>query len=342
MTSRPIDNMPDARTDTSTLPPPEHPDPDPDLRGHDPTGDTDHTELTEPAIDGAPPHPPGHEIAPGYRVLAHMRRGKDCDLYDAWSERRFSRCVLKTLTPDHSGSRFARRHLLAEGRLLLSLTHPHIARGYELLRPPPPAPPVLVSETLPGATLAYLIEDLQLRLPDDALGHLGRHLCSALRYLHAQGYLHLDIKPSNIISAGGRAQLIDLGLARRPGPCPRGPGTPAYMAPEQVRGGTLTPAADVWGIGLVLYHAATGHQPFDQPGHTRSARARTITAELAEHYPQLTHRPPHLRARRRLPRPAADVIDACLYPDPTQRPTLEQLDTALTTLTSDPETPTPT
>lgn len=305
------------------------------LKDPDPTGGV---------VDGPPPHPPGHELAPGYRVISHLGRGKDCDLYDAWSDQRFSRCVLKTLTPQRAGSRTARRHLLAEGRLLLSLTHPHIARGYELLHRPPPDPPALVLETLPGVTLAFIVDDLAQRLPAEALGHLGRHMCSALRYLHTRGYLHLDVKPSNIISAGGRAQLIDLGITRRIGQVPPRSGTPAYMAPEQVLGGVLTPATDVWGLGLVLYHAATGHQPFDQPGHTNSTHTHTPSAtgpnpDHAEHYLQLTHRAPRIRARRRLPRPVAEVIDTCLNPDPTRRPTLEQLDTALTTLTDHTDTP---
>ena len=194
-------------------------------------------------------------------------------------------------------------------------------------------------ETLPGVTLAFIVDDLAQRLPAEALGHLGRHVCSALRYLHTRGYLHLDVKPSNIISAGGRAQLIDLGIARRIGRVPPRSGTPAYMSPEQVHGGVLTPATDVWGLGLVLHHAATGHQPFDQPGHTNSTHTPTGTgSDTAEHYPQLTQRAPRIRARRRLPRPVAEVIDACLNPDPTRRPTLEQLDTALTTLTDDIDT----
>lgn len=295
--------------------------------------------ATVPAY-GAAPHSPGHEIAPGYRVIAHMRRGKDCDLYDAWSHERFSRCVIKTLTPEQSCTPQARRLLLREGRLLLSLTHPHIVRAYELLRPRPPQPPMLVMETLPGVTLDYVIDTLGERLPDEALGHLGRHLCSAVRYLHAHGFLHLDIKPSNIISSAGRAQLIDLGLARPPGPCPRGPGTPAYMAPEQARGGILSATTDTWAIGLVLYHAATGHHPFDipdpsVPDHSASQHHRTATADLPGHYPQLARRAPRIRARRRLPRPVADLIDACLSPDPAGRPALDDLDTALTTLTDD-------
>lgn len=197
---------------------------------------------------------------------------------------------------------------------------------------------MLVLETLTGVTLGHIVDHLEQRLPEQALGHLGRQLCSAVRYLHSQGYLHLDIKPGNIISSGGRALLIDLGVARPPGPCRRGPGTPAYMAPEQIRGGHLGPAADVWGIGLVLYHAATGHQPFDLAGPSGSDGRETATGDLPGRYPQLARRAPRIRARRRLPRPVAEVIDACLSPDPGRRPTLQRLDGTLAILTGEAET----
>jgi serine/threonine protein kinase len=310
--------------------------PEPTDRHRGPTAGRDQGAAGPPSRPGGPPpHPPGHDIAPGYRVVEHMRRGEECDLYDAWSIDRFSRCVIKTLKPDRSTDPHARRHLLREGRLLMRMTHPHIVRAYELLRPRPSQPPMLVLETLPGVTLGYILDELGQRLPQQALGHLGRHLCSAVRYLHSFGHLHLDIKPGNIISSAGRAQLIDLGVARPPGPCRRGPGTPAYMAPEQARGGTLGPATDVWGIGLVLYHAATGHQPFDLPGPSRSDRRATTTGDLERRYPQLTLRAPRIRARRRLPRPVAEVIDACLSPDPHRRPTIEHLDATLAALTEE-------
>src|SRR4051794_285763 len=90
------------------------------------------------------------------------------------------------------------------------------------------------------------------------------HLCSALHYLHSQGYLHIDVKPSNVIAYNGSAKLLDLSIARPPGRAKRGVGTRQYMAPEQVRGATLTEATDVWGVGATLYEAATGAMPFPE------------------------------------------------------------------------------
>jgi serine/threonine protein kinase len=189
----------------------------------------------------------------------------------------------------------------------------------------------LVLENLTGATLSYLLDGGRQRLGAADLGHLGQHLCSALRYLHSRGHLHLDVKPSNIIADQGVARLIDLSLARPPGRCCAGVGTPGYMSPEQVTGGDLGPPADVWGVGLVLYQAATATQPFDLPDRASSASSNTST--LSRCHTQLARPAPKIRARRRLPADVADVIDACLHRDPDQRPTLERLDAALAALT---------
>jgi serine/threonine protein kinase len=293
-------------------------------------------ELAEPVLtgrepDGPPPHPPGHQLAPGYVVVEHVRRGEDLDCYEAWSVQRYCRCFIKTLRPDAAADVSARRHLAREARLLLSLTHPHLVRAYDYVTPADGQPPLLVLENLTGATLSYILHGGRERLGAADLGHLGQHLCSALRYLHSRDHLHLDVKPSNIIASDGVARLIDLSLARRPGRCAAGVGTPGYMSPEQVCGGHLGPPADVWGVGLVLYQAATGTQPFDLPD--RSTSASSCTSTMARCQTLLARPAPKIRSRRRLPTCVAEVIDACLQRDPDQRPTLQHLDAALDALT---------
>jgi serine/threonine protein kinase len=275
-----------------------------------------------------PPYEAGQEIAPGIRVLEHLRRGADLDVYDCWSLARYSRCFVKTVRPDRAQSRGTRRRLVREGRLLLSFTHPHLVRAYDLVDEGPPNLPVLVLETLTGATLSHLLRRGR-RLPLRDVAFLGRQLCSAIRYLHDHGYLHLDLKPSNIIAEGGRARVIDLSLARRPGRRTRGGrGTSTHMSPEQARGGELTTAADVWGVGLVLYEAVTGHRPFDDP-RTGSTSARS--------YLQLTRSAPPVRTLRRLPTALATALDACLADLPAARPTLAELDDCLAAITGRPE-----
>jgi serine/threonine protein kinase len=218
--------------------------------------------------------------------------------------------------------------LVREGRLLLSCAHPHLVRAYDLFAARG-EPPVLVLEMLPGPSLKTVLAQ-HGRLPGPVLGHLGRHLCSAARYLHDRGHLHLDIKPSNVVVAGGLARLVDLGLAGPPGPCRAGVGTARSMAPEQALGEEVNAATDAWGIGLVLYEAATGHRPFgDGSDHWTCSCGNPDCSWTEPRYLQLERTAPRVRARRRLPPAVAEVIDACLRPDPAQRPPLDELDAAL-------------
>src|SRR5438034_395506 len=136
--------------------------------------------MTSNAPNEPKPYAPGQEPAPGYRVIAHLRRGGDLDVYDAWSEHRYCRCFLKMPRPDRVRNGSVRRRLLLEGRLLLSFTHPNLVRAYDLVEPGPNQAPVLVLETLTGATLSHLLHGRRRRLDTSDVAHLGRHLCSAI------------------------------------------------------------------------------------------------------------------------------------------------------------------
>ncbi len=250
----------------------------------------------------------GTAIAPGYEVLEHLSRGRELDVYDVWSEDRACRCVAKVLRPDVRFDQPAQRRLRREGRLLRRLAHPHLVRAYEIVELE--QGPVVVLETLEGATLSHLIRDQGRVLPAAEIAHLGLHLCSAMHYLHAHGHLHLDLKPSNVISEYGRAKVIDMSLARRPGKVPAGLGTRQYLSPEQARGDRAEAATDVWGVGAVLWAAATRLRPFPR------------TEGPPE---QLERRAASVAAHRRLPRRLAQAIDGCLEPEPAARPTLAEL-----------------
>jgi serine/threonine protein kinase len=249
---------------------------------------------------------PGAELAPGYDVIAHLKRTRVLDTYDVWSEERRARCVAKTLRPELAEDTRARRALAREARTLMAFTHPHIVRAYEYLARPQPT---LILETLQGATLARLLEDSPRGyLPPSDLGWLGLHLCSALAYTHSQGLLHLDLKPSNVISDRGQAKLIDFSIARRPGRIRPGIGTPTYMSPEQRRGGRVDAATDVFGLGMVLFEAATGG--------LGEAGAR-------------------VDGRRRLPKALRRCIEGTLSAERRVRPSLAELEAALMQVAAD-------
>jgi serine/threonine protein kinase len=211
--------------------------------------------------------------------------------------------------------------LLREGKLLLRLTHPHIVRAYELQTSPAP---LLILETLPGETLSHLLERRRRRLSMREVAHLGLHLCSAIRYLHRNDVLHLDLKPSNIIATQGMAKVLDLSVARPPGPHRGGIGTTRYMAPEQSVGGELGSYTDVWGIGVTLYEVATGEPACDGGDETSTTRARAIPC-----------RPKPVRRSRRVSASLASAIDRCLSFDPADRPSVDELTVQLGMIASE-------
>jgi serine/threonine protein kinase len=275
----------------------------------------------------------GALLAPGLRVIEHLARTRRLDTFEVWSEQRACSCVAKTLRPDRREDERARAALAHEGRLLLELTHPHIVRGYELVRAPEL---IVVMETLDGETLAHLVDRRPGGLDADEVAWLGLHLSSALRYLHGRGLLHLDVKPSNVVADAGRAKLIDLSLARPPGRCHAGVGTWCNLSPEQARGGRLGPAADVWGLGTVLYEAATGEPAFDDDESWTAGSSGTWDTgdQRAAGYPQLAGPAPSAAAGRRLPTGLVETIDACLAADPADRPSLDAVAARLADLTS--------
>ena len=257
----------------------------------------------------APPLGPGELLAPDYRAIMPLSRGQFLDIYDVWSEERACRCIAKVLRPEYIEDRGAQDSLLREGRTLKRLTHLHIVRAYDVIENPYP---VVILETLTGQTLDYLINTHRgRRLSLSNIVFLGVHLCSAMHYLHRQGLLHLDLKPSNIVSNLGVAKVLDLSIAQPPGHGNRGVGTPQYMAPEQCNGAVLTEATDAWGIGAVLFHAATGKPPFE--------------VEAGEKHQQLERRADPVRSQRRVPAAFAAAVDRCLDPEPAKRPTVDEL-----------------
>lgn len=278
----------------------------------------------------------GAVVTPGYRVLSLLSRGVEFETYDAWSEERFARCVVKTIRADRT-SPSNRARLRREGMLLTTADHPHLVRGYQTGSRPRP---FVVLETLSGATLGHLLTMRRRLLAAADVALLGSQLCAVLQFLHARGYLHLDVKPDNVIIEGGRAKLLDLSLAQPPGRVPPGLGTSAYMSPEQARGGRIASATDVWGVGITLYEAATRTNPFADPSagapdrDRRSSGSRPPTGRCAtcggpRDYLQLGERAPQIQRRRQLPRELADAINAALDPTATNRPTLSELDVVL-------------
>lgn len=259
----------------------------------------------------------GADLVPGYEEVSLLSRGSRLDTFDVYSRERFCRCVVKVVREDRAHEEHCREALLREGLLLRRLSHPHLVRAYEVMDRPRTA---IVLETLTGDTLAALVEDAPMSPADTAI--LGSHLVSVLGYLHHHDWLHLDVKPANIVVQGGRAILIDLSVVGRPGDGRPHAGTWGYLAPEQVHGRGLSPACDVFGLGVTLGEALTGLLPYGEEGRwRRGTSART----------------PSRSFRRRLdqaPPPLAELVRAAVNPDPQLRPLMTDMGSVLGSFTA--------
>jgi serine/threonine protein kinase len=153
---------------------------------------------------------------------------------------------------------------------------------------------------------------------------LGLHVASVIHYMAEAGWVHLDVKPDNLVM-GIPPRVIDLSLARTVERAKRLTdyiGTNAYMPPEQCNPrGDVGPPADVWGLGATLYHAVAGKVPFRRP------RSRNDDAPLEDRFPQLEDEPRPWP--RRVPEALSEAIFACLDKDPARRPTAAELATML-------------
>ena len=254
----------------------------------------------------------GDELAPGRTVLRRIGGGRRYEALLVWDEHRLAVLVAKVLRPDHATEPIALHDLRREAALLERLAHPVVVRGFGAV--PEGRYPHLVLEHLDGPTLDELLKDGHT-LALEQLLPLGLHMASALHYLAAEGIVHLDVKPSNIVM-GGPPRLIDFSVARSAAEAAalRTPiGTDAYMAPEQCEAdGRLGPPADVFGLSATLYTGLTGQRPFPP---------------CEDRWPQLRAKPDPLP--RRTPAALAQVVLAGLEPDPAARPTARDLATAL-------------
>jgi serine/threonine protein kinase len=261
-----------------------------------------------------------------YRLHRRLGAGAFGTVWMARDERLERDVAVKLLARERVvGGRFER-----EARAAARLSHPGIVTLYEAAVDDEGA--YLVSELVLGSTLDTLL--VEGRLSDLDIVEIGVVLCDALEHAHAQGVVHRDVKPSNVLvpeaPAGvGRdrivAKLTDFGVARvigvggesvltHPGDVL---GTLAYMAPEQAEGQEVGGAADLYSLALVIYESLTGVNPVKAT--TAFQRARRLGAHL----------PPLRRQRRDLPSGLGLAIDAALRPRPRDRGTLADLRGAL-------------
>ena len=256
----------------------------------------------------------GDEIVPGRYALKRLGGGSAYEAYLAWDDRMAFLVVAKLLRPHLLDRERSLKALAREAEVLARLQHPVIVRGFGSVLDGPR--PHVLMEHLEGPHLARLIRR-HGPLPLEQLIPLAINLCSAAHYLGEEGFVHLDIKPRNIV-IGIPPKLIDLSVARSidsAGRLTGTVGTDLYMSPEQCLPNEehkIGSPADVWGIGATLYHAAAGKRAWERPkDHDK--------ADPKSRFPQLHSEMPPLP--KEVPPTVAETIAACLRRDPAERPT---------------------
>lgn len=264
--------------------------------------------------------PAGELVLARYRLQRPLGAGGMGVVYLARDEHLERDVAVKRIAAELDPEGRGEREALAAARL----SHPAIVALYESGRDEQAI--YLVSELVVGRTLADLMRAGDLS--DRDVMEIGSTLCHALEHAHMRGVIHRDVKPSNVIcpdrieQGSSAAKLTDFGIARmadgdvltRTGDII---GTLAYMAPEQARGESLSGAADVYALGVVLYEALTGVNPI-RAGNP-AATARRVGTRL----------PALGRVRRDLPPALCRAIDAAAAPDPRARVSASTLRRAL-------------
>ena len=260
----------------------------------------------------------GQIVKDTYHFTEYIGRGGMADVYKVWDAQRVIHLAAKVLHKDMALDKVFLRRFEREAETLTQLQHPHIVRSYGLQLDGRLA--FLLMDFVEGESLKELIFDADGPLPLEQIRGILRPVAGALHYAHSQGFVHCDIKPANImLDKYGEVRLADFGIARMTDAATAtmvGAGTPAYMAPEQVKGLDPTPQTDIYALGIVLFEMLTGGE-------------RPFTGELAEvtgstgekvRWEQIRTNPPSMKRWNPNISPELDaLVQKCLAKNPADR-----------------------
>jgi serine/threonine-protein kinase len=253
---------------------------------------------------------PGTLLGGRYRIIGLLGRGGMGEVYRATDLTLGQAVALKFLPEEASSNQRLLERFHGEVRVARLVSHPNVCRVYDIGEVE--GMPFISMEYVDGEDLASLLLRIG-RLPADKAVEMSRKLCAGLTAAHDRGVIHRDLKPQNImIDKRGEVVIMDFGLAAISDQLSGAEvhnGTPAYMAPEQLKGTGVTAKSDIYALGLVLYELFTGKRPYD-------AKSVQQLIDLQEAV-QLTS----------MTSVAADIdpavektIRRCLEPDPAKRP----------------------
>ena len=220
----------------------------------------------------SPPDQPGHlgRFGP-YQVLGLLGKGGMGVVLKAWDPALRRTVAIKVLSPLLATSGPSRQRFTREAQAAAAVVHNHVVAIFHIETDKTSGLPYLVMPCILGRSLQERIDkDGALDVP--AVLRIGTQAAAGLAAAHAQGIVHRDVKPANILLENGveRVVLTDFGLARAVDDASLTQsgviaGTPQYMSPEQARGEPADHRSDLFGLGSVLYAMCTGHSPFSAP-----------------------------------------------------------------------------
>ncbi|HKR02078.1 MAG TPA: protein kinase, partial [Pyrinomonadaceae bacterium] len=267
------------------------------ITGFEPIGDADATTLkTESFEDPAI----GRRIG-SYQILREIGRGGMGAVYLAErADSEFRRRVAIKLIKRGMDTDFILRRFRNERQILASLDHPYVGRLLDG-GTTDDGVPYFVMEYIEGLPIYRFCDERKLTIPERL--RLFRQVCDAVHYAHKHLVIHRDIKPSNIlVTEEGIPKLLDFGIAKLLNPelaeitlDPTATAmrlmTPEYASPEQVQGQAVTPATDVYSLGVLLYELLTAHRPYRFFSRAPHEIARVICEEKPAHPSVVVTRP---------------------------------------------------
>ena len=242
-----------------------------------------------------------------YEILEKIGQGAMGEVFLANDPRLHRKVAIKRLSSQGSDSVHDNKHALHEARSVARLNHPNIAGIYDILDSDGRAH--IVMEYVRGRSLASLIE--QGGMAPTSVASIGCQIADGLAEAHRAGIIHRDLKPANIVvDRAGQAKILDFGIAHRlPSETSStsthatgdagdgnadddrpGAGTPAYMAPERLRGDPATARSDIYSLGVILFECLAGVRPFGgSVADLRHAVLHDPLPDLADLAPESPH-----------------------------------------------------
>ena len=249
---------------------------------------------------------PGTVLGGRYRIVERLGRGGMGDVYRADDLKLGQQVALKFLPADVDRDPARLTQLHTEVRMARQVSHPNVCRVYDIDEVD--GHTFLSMEYVDGEDLGSLLKRVG-RFPEDRAIEIGRQICAGLAAAHERDVVHRDLKPANVMLDGtGKVRITDFGLAGASGETIRA-GTPAYMAPEQLAGNSVTARSDIYSLGLVLYEIFTGQRALDGKN----------LAELIHKREQTGIVPPSSLVRSLDPKIEAAIM-RCLRPEIDARP----------------------